>query len=362
MSGEPSYQMLVCYTPHTTAADGKFVVREIKRFNPDVYIPEEPIRPREKIDAVYGHYERLLSGEVELEQGRPNREFHQTILEYLRQHRTQKNLYVHFLELFSLEEVRHLGRLFQSQRELEKLAWNHFYDGKLEDACERLFISFYLHADAVRIRAHTIQKNIASLGRDLRRRFPKLTEGRVLAWISDLYAPPIVQFNSSGHNVEEVKQTIPYTHLTHVDVIRGLLLHSPVDESILPHYFVENILEERYRDSVQDSVERFSLCRRASSKLSFGDVKVLASNARDPERFLESLNEIQISKVDLPRNIGGAIKQGLNLKSGPEIGEHIKLLKSAVFRGELSPNPTVEECVEFLRRIADENKTGDIRI
>ncbi len=297
------------------------------------------------------YYHRLISGEDSLEAGRPNREFHQAILRFLGQYRATNPLHVYFLELYPIEEVRHLGVLRKREEKERESAWSLFYRGELDDACERLFTALHLQAHSVRIRAYTIEENLARLGRDLKERFPQADGRRVLTWISDLYASPIVHFDAAGMDMEEIKQAEPYTHLTHVDIIRGFLLPrpKPVNFDVLPRYFVENIVEEEYRDSVPNSVDRFGLCRRVSSQLGPGDVKVLAKDAGNRQRFLESLDEIRVSKVEVPKNIGGAVMKRFGLKPGPEIGECITFVKSAIAAGALPTSSSVEECLEFLR-------------
>ncbi len=283
MSGPSSSQQLtlqVCYTPHTTPADADFVIESLKSFRPHVYIPEEPDRSPRELDKLTARHTKLISGEKGLEKSVPNYGFHLRMLEGLRDYRRENVFLVYFLELNSEDTVKRLKVLHNEQINRRKRAWSMFESGELENACSELYESLVLHAEIVKTRAESIRRNAEELPGNLQETFPEIDfDGRrVMAWLSGLYAPPVIQFDGTPYTVIEKFQRTPYPQLTHVVAVRKLVLGESVDKNSLARAFIENPLEEYLRDKIPDSTERFEKCR--SVRVTYDDVNNISKRVR----------------------------------------------------------------------------------
>jgi len=136
-----------------------------------------------------------------------------------------------------------------------------------------------------------MKKNLRTLEKDVKERFPEFKSLKIFAWCSFLYSPPILQFNNLPYKVTEKYQGEPYTPLHHVSFVRNIVMNKEVDKKSLAYYFIENTLEKALREKIPDSVERFRKCVELS-RLSFDEIKKFSEKVKERESrevILESL-------------------------------------------------------------------------
>ncbi len=277
--------LIVSYNAHTTDKDAEFVIRDFRNFQPDVFIPQEPGRTYKELADLTRYYKELVRGDRELKRGRIFYNFHKTLIDSFRE--CEKEIKFHFLEAHSEEKAAELRTIHDQELKHRKRAQSFFNEDNVDEACNEIYQSLFLKSKSAKIRARNIEENALNLSRDVFDKYPELSDnGEVIvqAVLSGVYLPPVVQLVGAAPVVIKIPQKSPYTSLTHVGIVRSMVLGKDVSKDDIPKYFLENTIERKLRDNIPDSIERFEFCRNVSEKLSGKNI-----NKRRVEETLNSL-------------------------------------------------------------------------
>ena len=276
----------VSYTPHTTVKDAEFVINDLNEFNPHFFIPAELGRSYNGLKKLQRHYGELIEGKKELSEKRPFYDFHKRLTDELRKYNESNGIRFYFLEAHQKEEARKIGRKHEEEINHKKKAWEHFDENEIDKACDELYQALILHARNGKTRAESIETNAKKLGEYLVYEYPDFANKEKIklhAWLSDIYSPPVIDFKGCIPNFIESYQKLPYVQLTYVEAVRNLILGKEISQEDLSVCFAENIIEEKLRTEIPNSIERFELCRNISKELEY-DYKI-----SDVEELLKSV-------------------------------------------------------------------------